>query len=152
MSPKASLGSCKLTKKEQHHLRTRRLWVTDITYIKALEPWLYLAIVIDMVSRHVVRWSMPSRITTVLALQALVLAVWRCNPKYRVMIHSDHGSQFTSREWQSVLRNHNLEVSMSRRGNCHDNGVAESFFRRLKRQRIRQRTYPHARGRKAGRV
>ena len=118
------------------------VWVTDITYIKTLEGWLYLAVVIDLFSRRVVGWSMQSRMTTDLALQALLMAVWRRKPKCRVMIHSEQGSQFTSREWQSFLRQHNLDASMSRRGNCHDNAVAESFFQLLKRERIRRRTYP----------
>ena len=85
---------------------------------------------------------MQSRMTTDLALQALLMAVWRRKPKHRVMIHSDQGSQFTSREWQSFLCQHSLDASMSRRGNCHDNTVAESFFHLLKRERIRRRTYP----------
>ena len=80
--------------------------------------------------------------TTDLALQALLAAVWRRKPKARVMIHSDQGSQFTSREWQVFLSQHNLEPRMSRRGNCHDNAVAESFFQLLKRERIRRRSYP----------
>ncbi len=79
--------------------------------------------------------------TTDLALQALPAAVWRRKPKAKVMIHSDQGSQFTSRKWQLFLGRHNLEASMSRRGNCHDNAVAESFFQLLKRERIRRRTY-----------
>ncbi len=92
--------------------------------------------------------------TTDLALQALLSAVWRRKPKTKVMIHSDQGSQFTSKEWQSFLGKHNLIASplgdcrqspagkyMSRRGNCHDNAVAESFFQLLKRERIRRRTY-----------
>jgi putative transposase len=118
------------------------VWVTDITYIKTLEGWLYLAVVIDLFSRRVAGWSMQSRMTTDLALQALLMAVWRRKPKSRVMIHSDQGSQFTSREWQSFLHQHNLNASMSRRGNCHDNAVAESFFQLLKRERIRRKTYP----------
>ena len=84
---------------------------------------------------------MLSRMTTDLALQALLSAVWRRKPTAKVMIHSDQGSQFTSKEWQSFLGKHNLDVSMSRRGNCHDNAVAESFFQLLKRERIRRRTY-----------
>jgi len=80
--------------------------------------------------------------TTDLALQALLAAVWRRKPKARVMIHSDQGSQFTSREWQVFLSQHNLEPRMSRRGNCHDNAVAERFFQLLKRERIRRRSYP----------
>ena len=117
------------------------VWVTDITYIRTHEGWSYLAVVIDLFSRRVVGWSMQSRMTTDLALQALLSAVWRRKPKTKVMIHSDQGSQFTSTEWQSFLSKHNLDASMSRRGNCHDNAVAESFFQLLKRERIRRRTY-----------
>ncbi|EAQ26100.1 ISPsy26, transposase orfB [Roseovarius sp. 217] len=119
-----------------------RVWVTDITYIKTNEGWLYLSVVIDLFSRRVVGWSAQPRMTTDLALQALLAAVWRRKPKTKVMIHSDQGSQFTSREWQLFLSQHNLQASMSRRGNCHDNAVAESFFQLLKRERIRRRTYP----------
>jgi len=97
--------------------------------------------VIDLYSRRVVGWSMQSRQTTDLVLQALLMAVWRRKPKNRVLIHSDQGSQFTSRDWASFLKHHNLEHSMSRRGNCHDNAVAESFFNLLKRERIRRRNY-----------
>ena len=68
-------------------------------------------------------------------------AVWRRKPKNRVLVHSDQGSQFTSMEWASFLKHHNLEPSMSRRGNCHDNAVAESFFNLLKRERIRRKVY-----------
>ena len=118
-----------------------KVWVTDITYIKTHEGWLYLSVVIDLFSRRVVGWSAQPRMTTDLALQALLVAVWRRKPKAKVMIHSDQGSQFTSREWQVFLGQHNLEASMSRRGNCHDNAVAESFFQLLKRERIRRRTY-----------
>lgn len=69
------------------------------------------------------------------------MAVWRRKPTSRVIIHSDQGSQFTSYEWQNFLKKHNLEASMSRRGNCYDNAVAESFFQLLKRERIRRKTY-----------
>ena len=96
---------------------------------------------IDLFSRRVVGWSAQSRMTTDLALQALLMAIWRRKPNGPVTVHSDQGSQFTSREWQSFLAQHNLEPSMSRRGNCHDNAVAESFFQLLKRERIRRRTY-----------
>ena len=74
-------------------------------------------------------------------LQALLMAGWRRKPESRVLVHSDQGSQFTSRDWASFLKAHNLEHSMSRRGNCHDNAVAESFFNLLKRERIRRRVY-----------
>ena len=118
-----------------------RIWVTDITYIRTLEGFAYLAVVIDLYARRVVGWSLQSRQTTDLVLQALLMAAWRRKPKNKVLIHSDQGSQFTSREWASFLKAHNLEHSMSRRGNCHDNAVAESFFNLLKRERIRRRTY-----------
>jgi len=114
----------------------------DITYITTNEGWLYLSVVIDLFSRRVVGLSMQLRMTTDLVLQALLMAVWRRKPKQAVTIHSDQGSQFTSREWHSFLRQHNLEASMSRRGNCHDNAVAESFFHLLKREPIRPRSYP----------
>ena len=118
-----------------------RVWVTDITYIRTLEGFAYLAVVIDLYSRRVVGWSMQSRQTTDVVLQALLMGVWRRKPKNKVLVHSDQGSQFTSRDWASFLKHHNLEHSMSRRGNCHDNAVAERFFNLLKRERVRRRTY-----------
>lgn len=117
-------------------------WVTDITYIRTHEGWLYLAAVVDLLSRLVVGWSMGSRIDTGLVLDALLMALWRRRPIGPVMVHSDQGCQFTGREWQTFLREHNLIGSMSRRGNCHDNAVAESFFQLLKRERIRRQIYP----------
>ncbi len=79
--------------------------------------------------------------TTDHALQALLAAVWRPKPKAQMMIHSDQGSQFTSREWQLFLGQHNPAASISRRGKCHDNAVAESLLQLLKRERIRRQTY-----------
>ena len=118
-----------------------RIWVTDITYIRTYEGWLYLAVVIDLYARRVVGWSMQSRMHMDLVLSALLMAVWRRKPTSRVIVHSDQGSQFTSHEWQLFLKQHNLEASMSRRGNCYDNAVAESFFQLLKRERVRRKTY-----------
>ncbi len=118
-----------------------RAWVTDITYIRTLEGFAYLAVVIDLYSRRVIGWSIQSRQTTDVVLKALLMAVWRRKPTEKVLIHSDQGSQFTSIDWASFLRAHNLEHSMSRRGNCHDNAVAESFFNLLKRERIRHQIY-----------
>ncbi len=116
-------------------------WVTDITYIRTCEVFAYLAVVIDLYSRRVIGWAMQSRQTTDVVLQGLLMAVWRRKPKDKVLIHSDQGSQFTSMDWASFLRHHNLVHSMSRRGNCHDNAVAESFFNLLKRERIRRKVY-----------
>lgn len=84
---------------------------------------------------------MGHRIDTELALNALLMALWRRQPKVTVTVHSDQGSQFTSHDWQGLLRDHNLVSSMSRRGNCYDNAVAESFFQLLKRERIRRQIY-----------
>ena len=97
--------------------------------------------VLDLFSRRVIGWSMHSRITKELAPDALLMAVWRRNPQNAVTVHSDQGSQYTSHEWQAFLKEHGLEGSMSRRGNCHDNAVAESFFQLLKRERIRRHIY-----------
>ncbi|MFG1375106.1 IS3 family transposase [Xanthobacter oligotrophicus] len=118
-----------------------KAWVTDITDIRTHEGFAYLAVVIDLFSRRVVGWSIKARQTTNVVLQALLAAVWRRKPKGCVLVHSDQGSQFTSMEWASVLKHHDLQPSMSRRGNCHDNAVAESFFNLLKRERIRRKVY-----------
>ncbi len=100
---------------------------------------MYLLVVIDLFAWRVVGWSAQPRMTPELALQALLAAVRRRKPKARVMIHSDQGSQVTSREGRSFLSRHNLDASMSRRGNCHDDAIAESVFQLLKRERIRRR-------------
>lgn len=121
--------------------RANESWVTDITYIRTHEGWMYLAVVIDLFSRQVVGWSMQSRMQTDLVLQAMTMAVWRRKPARGLMIHSDQGSQFTGHDWQDFLKAHGIECSMSRRGNCHDNAVAESFFQLLKRERIRRKIY-----------
>lgn len=118
-----------------------QVWVTDITYIRTHEGWLYLAVVLDLFSRQVIGWSMRSRIDSELAISALLMAVWRRNPMETVIVHSDQGSQYSSHDWQSFLEAHGLVSSMSRRGNCYDNAVAESFFQLLKRERIRRKIY-----------
>lgn len=116
-------------------------WVTDITYIRTYEGWLYLAIVLDLFSRKVIGWSMSHRMTTALAMEALVMATKRQHPKQPVVLHSDQGSQYSSYEWQSLLKRCNIIPSMSRRGNCYDNAVAESFFKTLKRECVRKEIF-----------
>ena len=115
--------------------------MTDITYIRTHEGWLFLAVVLDLFSRQVVGWSMQARMDRELAWNALLMAVWGRQPEETVMVHSDQGRQYSSYDWQDFLKAHNLQPSMSRRGNCHDNAVAESFFQLLKRERIRRRIY-----------
>ena len=95
--------------------------MSDITFIKTYAGFLYLAVIIDLYSRRVIGWATQSRQPTDLVLQALLMAVWRRKPKRRVLIHADQGSQYTSKDWAAFLRAHNIEHSMSRRGNCHDN-------------------------------
>jgi len=100
------------------------------------------AAVMDLYSRQIVGWAMRPTMTSDLALQALLAAVWRRKPGPGVLVHSDQGSQYTSDDWQSFLTSHGMVASMSRRGNCHDNAVAESFFSLLKKGRIKRRVYP----------
>ncbi len=107
-------------------------WVTDITYIRTYEGWLYLAVVLDLFSRQIIGWSMQSGMEADLVIRALLMAMWKQKPDNGVVVNSDQGSQYTSSEWQDFLEANNLKSSMSRRGNCHDNAVAESFFQLLK--------------------
>ena len=116
-------------------------WVTDITYVRTYEGFLYLAVVVDLFSRRVVGWSMQNTLSRELVIQALLMAVWRRQPTESVLVHSDQGSQYGSHDYLLFLREHGLEPSMSRRGNCLDNAVAESFFATLKKQRIRNQIY-----------
>jgi len=116
-------------------------WVTDITYIRTWQGWLYLAVVLDLYSRKVIGWSMKPTMHRELVLDALMMAVWRRKPKRSVVIHSDQGSQYGSDDWVRFCKTHNLNPSMSRRANCWDNAVAESFFSSLKKERIKKRIY-----------
>ncbi len=116
-------------------------WVTDITYIRTYEGWLYLAVVMDLYSRMIVGWSMKSTLHREVVLDALLMAVWKRKPDNSVIIHSDQGSQYGSDDWMRFCKEHGLDPSMSRRGNCYDNAVAESFFSSLKKERIRRRIY-----------
>lgn len=118
-----------------------KAWVTDFTYIRTHEGWLYLAIVLDLFNRQVIGWSMKNNPRAELVIDALMMAIWRRQPAENVLIHSDQGVQYTSSDWRTFLKDHKLEASMSRRGNCHDNAVAESFFSNLKSERIKRKIY-----------
>jgi putative transposase len=107
-------------------------WVTDITFIATGEGWLYLAAILDLCSRAVVGWAVSERITRELTLQALDMALLRRRPLHGLLHHSDRGSQYASGDYQTVLADHGIVCSMSRRGNCWDNAVAESFFATIK--------------------
>lgn len=120
--------------------RPNKAWVTDITYIRTWQGWLYLAVVMDLFSRKVVGWSAGASIHRELVFDAVLMAVRRRRPR-DTMIHSDQGSQFGSDAWYRFCRSNQLKPSMSRKGNCWDNAVAESFFSSLKKERIKKRIY-----------
>lgn len=120
-----------------------RVWLADITYIWTAEGWLYLACVLDTYSRKVVGWSMNTRMTKDLVLDALRMALGRrdVDATSGVLHHSDRGSQYASEAYQELLRRENITCSMSRKGNCWDNAMMESFFATLKKERIHQERY-----------
>ena len=111
-------------------------WVTDITYIRPWQGWLYLAAVMDWYSRRIVGWSMKPTMGKEIVLDALCMAINRRQPTQRVLVHSDQGSQYGSGDWLNFCRAHQLEPSMSRLGNCWNNAATESFFGSLKKERI----------------
>src|SRR5205814_2221924 len=115
-------------------------WVTDITYIRTWQGWLYLAVVMDLFSRIIVGWAAKSTIHRELVLNAVLIAVRRRRPR-GTLIHSDQGTQFGSDAWRRFCRSNHLEPSMSRKGNCWDNAFAESFFSSLKKERIKKQIY-----------
>lgn len=121
--------------------RPNRKWVGDITYLWTGEGWLYLAVMIDLYSRAVIGWSLAPRMTRQLVCDALRMALWRRGFPKGVLVHSDRGSQYCAREYQQLLADHQLICSMSRKGNCWDNAVAESFFHTLKVEVIRDERF-----------
>lgn len=118
-----------------------QVYAADVTYIWTQEGWLYLAVVIDLFSRKVVGWSMSSRMKAELVCDALKMAIWRRRPKAGLIHHSDRGSQYASQSFRQLLKAHEVEGSMSRKGDCWDNAVVESFFGSLKQERVQWRSY-----------
>jgi transposase InsO family protein len=117
-------------------LEPNRVWVSDITYIPTREGWLYLATVLDLFGRKIVGWSMSHRIDRHLVMDALTMAVKNRRPPPNLIHHSDRGSQYASDDFQKLLDEYGMICSMSRKGNCWDNAVAESFFRSLKTELV----------------
>jgi putative transposase len=109
-----------------------KYWVGDITYIPTKEGWLYLATVIDLYSRQIVGWSMADNMKAKLVNDALTMAIFQRKPKRGLIWHSDRGSQYASDSHRAILKDHGIIQSMSRKGDCYDNAVAESFFHTLK--------------------
>ena len=113
-----------------------KVWTGDITYIWTKKGWLYLAIVLDLYSRRVVGWHIDNYMTKELVIKALKKAVVSRKLNPNIIFHSDQGIQYASNEFRSVLSNEGIEQSMSRKGNCYDNAVSESFFHTLKTELV----------------
>ncbi len=120
-----------------HRERPNEAWVSDITFIPTREGWLYLAAVEDLFSRRVVGWAMSDRVTAELVIDAATMAIEQRRPPARLIHHSDRGSQYCSRAFRRLMHNHGICLSMSRKADCYDNAVAESFFATLKKELIR---------------
>jgi len=116
-------------------------WVADFTYVWTAEGWLYVAAVTDLYSRRIVGWSMSDSMHAKMVTDALLLALWRRGRPSQLLLHSDQGSQYTSEEFQSMLRAEGITCSMSRRGDCWDNAAMESFFSSLKTERLSRKIY-----------
>lgn len=116
-------------------------WVADITYVWTVQGWLYLAVVMDLYSRRIVGWCMDRTMTQALAIRALMMAINLRQPKAGLMHHSDRGSQYCSEAYQTLLKQHSIRSSMSRKGNCWDNAVMERFFKSYKEEWIGDQVY-----------
>jgi transposase InsO family protein len=145
----------KATTDSNHHLPVREnrlnrtfdvaspnmFWAADITYIWTREGWLYLAVILDLFSRKIIGWSMQERLEKQLVVNALLMALGSRKPAGEVLHHSDRGSQYASKEYQALLMQTGIDCSMSRRANCWDNAVVESFFSTLKREWVQGKGY-----------
>lgn len=145
----------KVTTDSKHHLpvaenllnrqfspeKANKIYAGDITYIPTQEGWLYLAVVIDLFSRQVVGWSMSSSMKAELVNDAMLMALWKRKPARGLVWHTDRGSQYASDSHRALLKDHGVIQSMSRKGNCWDNAVSESFFHTLKVELIHQTTF-----------
>jgi putative transposase len=118
-----------------------QIWVGDVTYIATRSGWLYLAILLDLYSRKVIGWSMANNINKTLALGALDMALMRRKPQSKVLHHTDQGAIYGSDEYIKKIKAHQLIPSMSRKGDCYDNAIAESYFSTLKNELILGRVY-----------
>lgn len=121
--------------------RPNEKWVADVTYVPTREGWLLLAVVLDLYSRMVVGWSMGERLTSELARQALLHAIEHRAPAEGLLVHSDRGKEYYANDYQVLLKDHGVVCSMSRRGNCYDNAVMESFFHSLKVEQVHHDDY-----------
>jgi putative transposase len=118
-----------------------QVYAGDITYIHTQEGWLYLAVVIDLFSRQIVGWSMAEHMRAKLVNDALQMAIWKRKPAKGLLWHTDRGSQYASESHRTLLTQHGIQQSMSRKGNCWDNAVSESFFHTLKSELVHHQTF-----------
>ena len=121
--------------------RPNQKWAGDITFIWTREGWVYLAVIIDLFSRRVDGWAISSRMKQDLALRALNMAIALRRPRPGCIHHTDRGSQYCAHDDQKLLRQHGFKVSMSGKGNCHDNSAVESFFKSLKAELVWRRNW-----------
>ena len=128
-----------LLQRDFHAERPDAVWVSDITYIWTRQGWMYLAVILDLYSRKVVGWSLAERMTAALVCNALSAAARLRRPKPGLVFHSDRVSQYASHAFRRRLWRYRMRQSMSRKGDCWDNAVAESFFATLKKELIRDR-------------
>jgi putative transposase len=136
------------TKAAPNHLQRRftsvrpnERWVSDITLIRSREGWVYLAVILDLYSRAVIGWSMQPRMSATLVTDALKMALMRRKVQSPLLLHSDQGSQYAAADYRRMLSQHGIQCSMSRKGNCWDNAVAESFFHTLKTELVHHEDY-----------
>jgi putative transposase len=118
-----------------------QVWAADLTYIPTDQGWLYLAVVMDLCSRRIVGWALADHLRADLTCDALEIAIIRRRPSGGLLHHSDRGVQYACRQYQSLLAEHDMTCSMSRKGNCYDNAPVESFFGTLKRERVHHERY-----------
>lgn len=121
--------------------KANTIWVSDITYIWTKEGWLYLAAILDVYSRKIVGWSMGCDLDKALVLEALNKALMQRKPEFGCIHHSDRGSQYACPQYQDILRRHGFIASMSRKGDCYDNAMMESFFHTLKTELVYREKY-----------
>lgn len=130
-----------LLKRNFNVSQKNQCWVGDITYLPTQNGWLYLATVIDLYSRKVIGWSMADHMRAELVNDALLMAIWKRKPSKGLIWHTDRGSQYASDSHRSILKDHRITQSMSRKGDCWDNAVAESFFHTLKTELVHHQKY-----------
>ena len=117
-------------------VRSNQVWVSDITYIRTQEGWLYLCVIMDLYSRYIVGWKIGNRLTKELVIKSFDMACMRRKPTQGLIFHSDRGVQYASNEFRSYLIQKGFESSMSGKGNCYDNAYAESLFHTIKLEEV----------------